>query len=33
MCLVARRGWKEGEKKNTKWGNSSNRYGCMILNI
>ena len=32
MCLVARRVRKKSKNKNTKWGNSRSRYGCMVLN-
>ena len=30
---VSRREEREGESKNTKWKNSSNRYGYMVLYI
>ena len=30
---VSRREEREGENKNTKWKNSSNRYGYMVLYI
>ena len=33
MCHVKKRVKWEGESKNTKWGNSRDRYGCMVLKI
>ena len=33
MWIVARKVKKQGKNENTKWENSKDRYGYMVLNI